>query len=52
MADPYLGSNDDVNKDLHEIITDNSKMMPISYDYGKDFKFDKDRIEDKMLYSS
>lgn len=27
-------------------------MVPISYDYGKDYKYDKDKIEDKMLYTS
>lgn len=26
-------------------------MVPISYDHGKDNRFDKDKIEDKMLYS-
>lgn len=27
-------------------------MVPISYDHGKDSKYDKDKIEDKMLYSN
>ncbi|KAM3133378.1 hypothetical protein pb186bvf_014539 [Paramecium bursaria] len=45
MSDPYLGTNDDVNRDLHHILTDNTRLMPLKSDY------EKDQIEDKMLYN-
>lgn len=51
LADPYLGTNEDANRDLLEIITDKSSMVPLSHDYGKDLKFDMDRVEEKMLFN-
>ncbi|CAD8139635.1 unnamed protein product [Paramecium pentaurelia] len=50
LADPYLGTNDEANKDLNQIFNDSTQMVPVSYDYGSN-NYDKDKIEDKLLYS-
>ncbi|CAK75208.1 unnamed protein product (macronuclear) [Paramecium tetraurelia] len=50
LADPYLGTNDEANKDLNQIFNDTTQMVPVSYDFGSN-NYDKDRIEDKLLYS-
>ncbi|CAD8133163.1 unnamed protein product [Paramecium octaurelia] len=50
LSDPYLGTNDEANKDLNQIFNDTTQMVPVSYDFGSN-NYDKDKIEDKMLYS-
>jgi hypothetical protein len=32
MADPYLGTNDTYNKDIHSILIDQTEMVPINND--------------------
>lgn len=51
MSDPYLGTNDDANRDLHKILNDHSESIPMSHDFGKEYKFDMDTIGDKMLFN-
>ncbi|CAD8053212.1 unnamed protein product [Paramecium sonneborni] len=51
LADPYLGTDDEANKDLNQIFNDNTQMVPVSYDFGSNNQYDKDIIEDKLLYS-
>ncbi|CAD8144449.1 unnamed protein product [Paramecium octaurelia] len=48
--DPFLGSNEDVNKDLYEIITDNTQIGPASQDFQKGFNLQtREKNQDQRL---
>ena len=47
--DPYILDNEIKNQDLHEIITNQTQLIPLSYDYAKNKKFNELTIQERMI---